>query len=131
MTEIGYVILGLAAGTVSASMGVGGGIVFVPVLVILFSFDQHLAQGTSLAVIVPTAVVGAWVHSRSGRVDWSYALPLGIAGIAGGLLGGWIALALDDDVLRRLFAVMLVITAIRMIRASRGTDKAAIEEGDQ
>lgn len=118
MTALGYLLVGLAAGTVSASLGVGGGVVFVPSLVILFSFDQHIAQGTSLAVIVPTAIVGAWVHARAGRVVWRYAVPLGIAGVAGGLIGGSIALALGDAVLRRLFAALLVVTAYRMLRTS-------------
>ena len=117
MTEvIGYVLLGLAAGSVSASLGVGGGVVMVPVLVIIFSFDQHLAQGTSLAVIAPTAFVGAVVHARSGRVVWGYAVPLGVAAVVGGLIGGRIALAIDDVLLRRLFAVLLVVTAVRMMR---------------
>jgi uncharacterized membrane protein YfcA len=119
MTALGYVLVGLVAGSVSASLGVGGGVIFVPALVIFFSFDQHIAQGTSLAVIVPTAIVGAWVHARAGRVVWRYALPLGIAGVAGGVIGGTIALSLGDTVLRRLFAAMLVFTALRMLRASR------------
>jgi uncharacterized membrane protein YfcA len=124
MTVIGYLLIGLVAGTVAASLGVGGGVVFVPSLVIFFSFDQHLAQGTSLAVIVPTAMVGAWVHARADRVVWRYAFPLGVAGVLGGFIGGGIALALDDTVLRRLFAALLVVTAARMFqtsgRASRG-----------
>lgn len=119
MTAIGYVLIGLAAGTVSASLGVGGGVVFVPALVILFSFDQHVAQGTSLAVIVPIAIVGAFVHARANRVVWRYAVPLGIAGVFGGVIGGGIALALDDIVLRRMFAAMLVVTAVRMLRRPR------------
>lgn len=119
MTAAGYVLVGLAAGSVSAALGVGGGVVLVPSLVIFFSFDQHIAQGTSLAVIVPTAVVGAWVHARHGRVVWRYAVPLGLAGVIGGIIGGSIALELGDVLLRRLFAVMLVATAVRMLRVSR------------
>ena len=119
MTALGYVLIGLAAGTISASLGVGGGVVFVPALVILFSFDQHLAQGTSLAVIVPIAIVGAFSHARANRVVWRYAVPLGIAAVAGGVVGGGIALALDETVLRRMFAAMLVITAVRMLRGTK------------
>lgn len=124
MTIIGYLLIGLIAGTVAASLGVGGGVVFVPSLVIFFSFDQHLAQGTSLAVIVPTAVVGAWVHARAGRVVWRYVIPLGIAGVIGGFAGGGIALALDDVLLRRLFAGLLVITAFRMLRSAESSESA-------
>ena len=121
MSEIlGFVFFGFVAGSISASLGIGGGVVLVPALVILFSFDQHLAQGTSLAVIVPTAIVGAVVHARASRVIWRFALPLGIVGILGGLLGGRLALALDDLLLRRLFAALLFITAVRMITLSGG-----------
>ena len=117
MTVVGYLVIGLVAGVVSASLGVGGGVVLVPALVIFFSFDQHLAQGTSLAFIAPTAAVGAWIHARAGRVVWQYALPLGVAGIVGGVLGGGIALSLSDVLLRRLFAILLVVTAVRMYRS--------------
>ncbi len=120
MTVAGLILIGLVAGSVSASLGVGGGIVFVPALVVLFGYDQHLAQGTSLAVIVPTVIVGAWVHARAGRVVWRSAIPIGLGGIAGGLIGGMIALAIDADVLRRMFAVMLVLTAFRMLSKVRG-----------
>ena len=118
MTSLGYILVGLAAGTVSASLGVGGGVLIVPALVIIYSFDQHVAQGTSLAVIVPTAVVGAIVHARAARVVWSYAIPLGIAGVFGGMLGGSVALTLDETWLRRLFAAMLAITAIQVMTRS-------------
>ena len=116
MTVVGYLLIGLVAGTVASALGVGGGVVFVPALVIFFSFDQHLAQGTSLAVIVPTAIVGAWMHARAGRVVWRFAVPLATAGVVGGIIGGAVALALDDVLLRRLFAAMLVVTAVRMLR---------------
>ncbi|NIR37296.1 MAG: sulfite exporter TauE/SafE family protein, partial [Actinobacteria bacterium] len=77
VTAVGYVVLGLLAGTLAAILGVGGGIVYVPALVALFAFDQHIAQGTSLAIIVPSMVVAAVTHSREGRVDWRLAAILG------------------------------------------------------
>ncbi len=119
MTFVFYVLIGLVAGGISAALGVGGGIVYVPALVLFFSLDQHLAQGTSLAVIVPTAVIGTLIHARAGRVVWRYAVPLGVAGLVGGVIGGWIALALDEDLLRRCFAAMLLLTAYRMARIAR------------
>ena len=78
-----------------------------------------VAQGTSLAVIVPTVLIGTWVHARAGRVVWSAVIPIAAGGIVGGLIGGQVALAIDPTVLRRLFAVMLVITGIRMLRRSQ------------
>jgi uncharacterized membrane protein YfcA len=110
----GLILLGLLAGTVAASLGVGGGIIYVPALVVLFAFDQHIAQGTSLAIILPTAIVATIAHARLGNVRWPLAAPIAIAGIAGAALGAWIALSLDADLLRRLFGVFLLLMAARM-----------------
>lgn len=112
---LGFVVLGLATGLLASTLGVGGGIVFVPSLVVFFGFEQHIAQGTSLAVILPTAIVGAYLHSRRGRVEWRAALFIAAGGIVGGLAGAWAALAIDPDVLRRLFAGLLVVVAVRLV----------------
>lgn len=112
---VGFVVLGLATGLLASTLGVGGGIVFVPSLVVLFGFEQHIAQGTSLAVILPTAIVGAYLHSKRGRVDWRAAMLIAAGGIVGGFIGAWGALAMDPDLLRRLFAGMLVVIAIRLV----------------
>jgi uncharacterized membrane protein YfcA len=85
-------------------------------LVTLFSFAQHEAQGTSLAVIIPTALLAATIHGRAGRVDWRTAILLGSGGIVGGLLGAGTALSLEAPVLRRMFAIFLILMAIRMLR---------------
>ena len=119
MTVAALIAVGLSAGVLSAALGVGGGIVYVPALVALFGFAQHEAQGTSLAVIVPTMVVAAYVHARAGRVDWRTVVPLGIAAVVGGFLGAQAALALDATLLRRLFAGLLVIASIRMLGRTR------------
>ncbi|MEA2009862.1 MAG: sulfite exporter TauE/SafE family protein [Actinomycetota bacterium] len=111
---IALIVLGLFAGAIAASLGLGGGIIFVPALVVLFGFDQHIAQGTSLAVIFPTAIVATIAHTRRGNVRWNLAIPIGIAGIAGAILGALIALRLDPDLLRRLFGAFLLLLAVRM-----------------
>lgn len=118
---VALVAIGLMAGLLAASLGIGGGIIYVPALVSLFAVMQHQAQGTSLAVIVPTAIVAALVHARERRVVWPVAIPLGIGGIVGGLLGARTALALSAPLLRRLFAVFLVFAAIRMLARTRRT----------
>jgi hypothetical protein len=119
MTVLALIAVGLAAGVLSAALGVGGGIVYVPALVTLFAFAQHEAQGTSLAVIIPTMVVAAFVHARAGRVDWHTVVPLGIAAVIGGFLGAQAALALEAPLLRKLFAGLLVIASIRMLGRTR------------
>ncbi len=117
---IAFILLGLFAGFLAATLGIGGGIIFVPAFVSLFAFSQLDAQGTSLAIIVPTAVIATIGHARAGRVVWKVAAVTGLAGVGGAVLGSLLAFELDETVLRRIFAVVLVILAIRMfIRAVR------------
>lgn len=108
------VAIGLVAGALAASLGIGGGVVFVAALALVLGFDQHLAQGTSLAVILPTASVATIGHTRAGRVDWRLAIPTGVAGIVGGLIGAKTALAIDGEVLRRLFSIALFAISVRL-----------------
>ncbi len=106
---------GLVAGAVAGLLGVGGGSVMVPMLVLLFGFGQHIAQGTSLAVMIPAALAGSAQHLRHGHVEKRVApfLALGVA--AGAYLGGRAALALPNDALRWVFAVLLVATGARYV----------------
>jgi hypothetical protein len=99
----------------------------VPVLVLFLDYSQQLAQGTSLAVILPTAVVGAIVHARRGRVIWRLAAPIAIAGVAGALLGAALALQLDGLILRRLFAALLVFLALRLLWQTRRVGSAPVD----
>lgn len=107
--------LGLATGVLSAVMGIGGGLILVPALVLLFGFTQHGAEGTSLAVVVPTALMGAWRHSRTGYTAWRTGLVLGGGGILGGVAGALLALYLGGITLQRLFAVFLLLMAGRLL----------------
>jgi uncharacterized membrane protein YfcA len=111
---IGLVALGLFAGTLAATLGVGGGIIFVPVLVSVFGFTQLNAQGTSLAIIVPTAIVGMVTHARAGRVDWPVVRVVAAAGVFAAFAGAMSAQRMDEELLRRIFAFVLVILAVRM-----------------
>ncbi len=113
------IVIGLAAGFLASALGIGGGIVFVPVLVVAFGLPQALSQGTSLAVIAPTAAVGSLAHARYGRVDWGAAIPAAVGGIIGAAAGAQVALAADPVVLRRLFAGFLVVLATRLLLTTR------------
>lgn len=116
---VALVGLGLAVGVLSAVMGVGGGVLLVPGLILLFGFAVHTAEGTSLVVIVPTAVMGAWRHSRHGYTDWRAGLWLGVAGIVTGVVGSQLALALPGEVLQRLFALFLAVMSVRLLLRNR------------
>ncbi len=115
MIEIlGLIVLGLVTGSLAVSLGVGGGIIIVPALVTFFAFGQHEAIGTSLAIILPTAAVSAFAHHRAGRVIWRLAVIVGVAGVIGAVAGVTVGLAMEPDLLRRLFAILLAALSIRM-----------------
>jgi uncharacterized protein len=112
LAELG---IGLFTGLLSGTMGIGGGIVMVPAMTMLLGIEQHTAQGVSLVVIVPTAIVGATTHFRLGNVDLKTALALGVFSIGGGLLGSQVAQGLDRQWLQLLFGIFLLFTGGRMI----------------
>lgn len=111
------IIIGLLAGVLSGIFGVGGGVVMVPLLVFLLGFNQHQAQGTSLAVLaVPVTFVAAYTYYRSGDdvVNWKYALIIAACFIVGGYLGSKLAVAISEQLLKKLFAIILLLTAIKL-----------------
>ena len=112
---------GFAVGLVSGTAGIGGGILLVPLMVIGFAFSQHVAQGTSLIAVIPTAVVGAVTHDRRGNVDRNAAIWLGLAGATGAAGGALVAVHLPREVLARLFALVLLFAAWRMWRSRSET----------
>jgi uncharacterized membrane protein YfcA len=114
------IALGLAAGVLAGLFGVGGGILFVPALTIVLGVEQHSAQGTSLLAIIPTVVVGTWRQQRYGNVRWRPAITLGLAGVAGVVAGGFLAESLSGGVLKRLFGVLLLLTAAQLVWRTRG-----------
>jgi hypothetical protein len=110
--------LGATTGLLAGYMGVGGGVILVPALVLMRAFEQHLAQGTSLAVILVTAPVGMIEHARHGNVAARWIPPLAAGAALGGPLGAAVAHALSHPVLARGFAAFLLINAIGMWRAT-------------
>jgi uncharacterized membrane protein YfcA len=110
------VALGLLVGGLSGLLGIGGGAIMVPALALGPGFAQQVAQGTSLAAMVPSGAMGALVHARLGHVDRHVAVPL-MAGIAlGSWAGGSSALALPAEALRVAFSALLVWLGIRYLR---------------
>ena len=110
-----YALLGVVVGTFSSLFGVGGGIIMVPVLVILAGFGQHMAQGISLAVMVPTALVGGFGYWRGGNVNLWIAAAVCVGSIPTAHLGQGIAQKLPQTTLRTLFALFMVGVAARIM----------------
>ena len=104
------VLIGLVAGFFSALFGVGGGILFVPTLTWLGLTQLH-AEATSLLAIIPTVLVGVWRQQGYGNVRWRSALVIGVASVAAAVGGAQVAESLPEDVLRKLFAVLLIAVA--------------------
>jgi hypothetical protein len=129
--EIGLLlVVGLTAGILAGLLGIGGGVLVVPAMVLILSFDQHVAQGTSLLVIVPAALAGSWTHHRHGRFSLRDAAALAVGGVVGALVGSVVALSLDEALLQRLFAVLLIVVALRMLFMGRPTAPAEPPEAD-
>ena len=112
---IGLMILGLFAGYLSGMVGIGGGIVMVPVLVVLFGFTQHRAQGTTLALLIfPVGILGVMNYYKTGNVDLKTTLLLCVGFVLGSYLGSKTAIAVSQETLRKVFAFLLVAVAAKM-----------------
>jgi len=119
--DIGVGILaGLVAGTISGMLGVGGGTVTIPALVLLLDVQQHTAQGVALGAMLVTAAVGAFVHYRHGNVDLRAALWIAPTAVGFSVLGAWAAGAITAEWLTRAFAVALLLVGVRMLLQTRG-----------
>ena len=118
---VGYVAVGLVSGVVAGLMGVGGGIVLVPVLTIVFGFPLVLAKGTSLAVIVPSSLVGTLRNLRQSTVDLRGGMLVGVGGVVTAALASQLSLQLDRTVSAWSFAILLVVVGARMVLRVRRT----------
>jgi uncharacterized membrane protein YfcA len=109
-------IIGICAGLIAGSMGVGGGIIIVPALVFFYGMTQHDAQGTSLAVLLfPVGLLAVWNYHKKGYINFKFALILVIAFVAGSYLGSLLAVNLPAKILKKLFGVLMLIAGIKMI----------------
>jgi uncharacterized membrane protein YfcA len=116
---IGAIAIGLAAGVIAGLLGVGGGVLFVPGLVLFLGLDQHHAEATSLLAIVPVAIVGTYRQDRYGNVVRRDALLLGLLSLAGAAAGVALANALSGAVLRDAFAALMVLVAAQLVQRAR------------
>jgi uncharacterized protein len=101
-------LVACGVGVLGGMFGLGGGVVLVPLLVLLFSYEQHRAQGTTLvALVLPAGLLGFVNYARAHEVDWIFGLLLMPGILFGGPLGSWLAQKLTPDRLRRAFAALL------------------------
>lgn len=113
---LGLLAVGLVAGFMSSMVGIGGGIIIVPALVFLFGMTQKMAQGTSLAMLsLPVAFIGAFNYYKEGQVNWKMALLLAATFIIGGYLGSKVVLGLDMAIVKKIFAVFMIVIAIKYL----------------
>jgi hypothetical protein len=111
-----YLLLGLTAGIFSGLIGIGGAIIIIPTLVLLFGLSQHTAQGTTLALMVPPiGLLAAWTYYKAGFVDLKIAGLICLGFFVGGLVGARFATEISEQVLRRLFGVVLLVASLKMI----------------
>lgn len=108
--------LGLAAGIFSALLGVGGGVILVPGMVFLLGMEMHKAIGTSLAIIIPTALMGVYRHNLHGNIEWKSSLLIIVGSIGGAYIGAWISNFLPAETLRKIFVIFMLVTAFKMWR---------------
>ncbi len=118
-TIIILIIIGISAGILSGLVGVGGGIIMVPLFVLFLGLTQHNAQGLSLAVMLPPvtflAVYNYHTAGTGGNIDWRIALTVSILFIIGGFIGSKIALQIDQRILRKIFGVFMLLVAVKLI----------------
>jgi uncharacterized membrane protein YfcA len=115
LTVFGLLMLGLVAGSFSGLIGIGGGVIIVPALILLFGFSQQVAQGTTLALLVPPiGLLAVMDYYKKGFVNLHAAIFICIGFVVGGLMGAKLAVTLPEQILRRIFAAVIVVIGVRM-----------------
>ena len=110
------IIIGLLAGVLSGLVGVGGGIIMIPLFIMLLGLTQHQAQGTALfAMLPPIGILAAMNYYKQGFVKWEYAAVIALTFVVGGYFGSKLAISLPDQTVRRVFGVIMLIGAIKLI----------------
>ena len=115
-TIVILLLIGLAAGLLSGMVGVGGGIIIVPCLIFFLGFTQKGAQGNSLGLLLlPLGVLGVMNYYREGHVDYRVVLVMALGFILGNFYGSKWALMLNDDKLKKIFAIIMLLAAVKML----------------
>lgn len=116
MQTAGLVLVGVLAGVFAGMFGIGGGLIIVPALVLVYGMKQHAAVGTSLgALLLPVGAMGAWVYWRNGNLNILYSALLAVGLLFGAFLGAKLVEPVSDLTLRRMFGAFLLLVSIKML----------------
>ncbi len=109
------ILIGLVAGTFSGLIGIGGAIIIIPSLIYFLGMDQYSAQGTSLGIMLPPiGILAAWSYYKEGALNLQYAMIIAAAFVVGGYIGSKFALNIPEAMIRKVFAAVLAVIAIKM-----------------
>lgn len=110
------IIIGLLAGILSGIVGIGGGLLMIPMLIFFLGLSQHAAQGTSLAVMLPPiGILAAMNYYKAGFIEWKFALIIAATFIIGGYFGSKFAVSVSPALLKKIFGAVLLVAAVKMI----------------
>ncbi len=110
------IVIGIITGFMAGMLGIGGAIIMIPALVIFMGFSQQMAQGTSLAVMLPpVGIIAAYNYHKAGHVDIKFAIILAVCFLIGSYFGSKAALSLSQPVLKKIFGVLLLLVAVKML----------------
>lgn len=108
-------LIGVLTGLINGLIGIGGGTILIPAMVFLLGEEQHIAHGTSLAIILPTAMVSTFIYQANSHMDWPLALKIATSGMLGGYLGAKLMEKIPALRLKQLFGIFMILAGIRMV----------------
>lgn len=115
-TIIYLILIGIAAGFLGGMVGIGGGLIIVPALVLLLGISQHNAQGISLTMMLfPVGILGVMNYYKRGYVDFRYSALIAVGFLLGSYIGSKFSLSLPEDTVKKVFAIIMIILAVRML----------------
>ncbi len=128
-TVLIIIMVGIAAGILGGLVGVGGGIIIVPALVYFIGFNQHTAQGTSLGLIMlPVGILGVLQYYKAGHVDFRVVGILAIGFLVGSFFGSKVALSLSQETVKKVFAVLMILIAIKMLFLDKNKTESNLKD---
>lgn len=122
------ILVGIASGMLGGMVGVGGGIIIVPALVFFLGFSQKMAQGTSLGILLlPVGILGVMQYYKQGYIDIKVVLLISLGFLIGNLFGSKIALSLPQETVKKIFAVVMILAAVKMLFFDKKVQQKATE----